>query len=69
MKHIRKFNESKKEAGRVLQEFSSPDGAGTYTIEVGAEDKRSAKKLGMVWLKKNRPHLIDRAQFIINEVK
>lgn len=63
---IKRFGELK--TYEVIIE-TSPDGAGTHIIEVGAEDKRSAKKLGMVWLKKYRPHLIDRAQFIINEVK
>lgn len=66
MNRIKRFGKLK--TYQVIIE-TSPDGAGTYTIEVDAEDKRSAKKLGMVWLKKNRPHLIDRAQFIINEVK
>lgn len=66
MKHIRKFSELK--TYKVVIE-TSPIVAGTYTIEVDSEDKRSARKLGMVWLKKNHPHLIDRAQFIISEVK
>lgn len=66
MNRIKRFGELK--TYKVIIE-TSPDGAGTHTIEVDAEDKRSARKLGMEWLKKNRPHLIDRAQFIINEVK
>lgn len=63
---IKRFGELK--TYKVVIE-TSPDGAGTYTIEVDAEDKRSARKLGMVWLEKNHPYLIDRAQFIISEVK
>lgn len=66
MKKIKRFSELK--TYKVIIE-TSPDGAGTYTIEVESGDKSSARKKGIEWLKKNHPHLIDRAQFIINEVK
>lgn len=66
MKHIKRFGELK--TYKVVIE-TSPDGAGTFTIEVESENKSGARKLSMEWLKKNHPHLIDRAQFIINEIK
>lgn len=63
---IKRFGELK--TYEVIIE-TSPDGAGTFRIRVESENRSEARKLGMDWLKKNRPHLIDRAQFIIDEVE